>query len=139
VALAPPVAIQPQLSTKQLALAIQQELARLGCNPGTPDGDWGRRTISAITAFNQQTNLSLETAKPNADTLPVLKSTAGVICTAPPAQVKPVSTGYTEPKKKAPQTVKKKAPPKKKVKAYRGGEGARLDCDSGRKVTNECF
>ncbi len=131
--------LQQQLNPRDLTIAIQQELTRLGCNPGPADGDWGRRTVNAITAFNRQTNLSLDAGKPGENTLPVLKSTAGAICTSSSPQVKPVSTGYTAPKKKTPKTVKKKAPPKKKVKTYRGGEGARLDCESGRKVTNECF
>ncbi len=132
-AAAAPASTKPQLSPKELTLAIQQELARLGCNPGRPDGDWGRRTVNAVSAFNRQTNLSLETAKPNADTLPVLKSTAGKICTSPPPRVKPVSTGYTAPKKKAPS-----GPPKKKKKSY-GDESLRVDCESGRKVTADCF
>jgi peptidoglycan hydrolase-like protein with peptidoglycan-binding domain len=38
-------------------LALQNRLAELGFAPGTPDGDYGRRTVNAITAFQDLVDL----------------------------------------------------------------------------------
>ena len=45
-----------------LARNIQQELVRLGCQSGDPDGNWGKATRAAIGRFNRYAKASLDPA-----------------------------------------------------------------------------
>lgn len=135
-----PVAVtgaEQKLSAGELIVSIQQELGRLGCNPGSADGDWGRRTRSAMSQFNRYTNFSLDTQKPTKAALPVLRSINGTIC-PPPAKAAVTKAKKAYPKKK-PVTSAKKKPysGSAKKKEQWGGEQTRVDCQ--RAVTADCF
>lgn len=79
-ALLPEEEADPRIALEDLALRQQKELDRLGCEPGTPDGKWGRRTRSAMEAFNRATDLSLETGAATPAALDVLKTRTGRVC-----------------------------------------------------------
>ncbi len=143
--------------TPQLVTDIQQQLARLNCNPGPADGLWGLRTSSAISDLNSETGKKLNTSGPQQETLDTLRAMQGPVCKTPAPQiVKPKPVKRTKPKvvnKRKPTVVKKNpyaapstygAPrqtyssPKKK-KEYWGGEDTRLGCESGAEITEKCF
>lgn len=48
---ATPAAAEPEFDPGELAKAVQEELARLNCNPGHPDGIWGPRSAGALKTF----------------------------------------------------------------------------------------
>lgn len=74
------VTIEPAPTQEELARAQQKELDRLGCEPGTPDGKWGRRTRSAMETFNRETKLSFETTAATMAALDAMKMRNGRIC-----------------------------------------------------------
>lgn len=127
--------VKQKLSGAELTSAIQQELARLGCNPGPADGDWGLRTRNALARFNQQASTNLDISKPSETMLPVLKSVPGVICPQPAIQTVAKKKVVKSSKKKAPVVAAKK---KSKKKELWGGETTRLACESGH-ITADCF
>lgn len=134
--------VKQKLSGAELASAIQQELARLGCNPGPVDGDWGLRTRNALGLFNQQASANLDASKPSETMLPILKSVPGVICPQPAIQAR-ANPKKSAPKKKVVKSSKKKTPvvaakKKSKKKEYWGGAGTRLRCEGGH-ITADCF
>ncbi len=125
-----------------LTVAIQKELARVGCSPGRPDGDWGKRTRSAISRFNAQASLDLPSDRPSEATLAALKAKTETVCAAAPS--KTVTTpAKTTRKKVASPAAKKPGPPaaKKKPKEdrYWGGEDTRVDCEMRGLWTADCF
>jgi len=72
--------IEPQLDPRQIVLGIQQELSRLSCNPGQPDGIWGRRSQGALDNFRRSARVQLASASPDADLLNQLKDYDGKGC-----------------------------------------------------------
>ena len=72
------------------ARAAQQELARLGFDPGPADGVWGQRSTDATLAFQRAHNLTT-TGRPDAATLAALRSGPGDVVppTGPPAAAPP--------------------------------------------------
>lgn len=131
---------EEQTVSPQLVSDIQRELDRLGCNPGPADGLWGLRSSSAMADLNKESGQNLNTADPEQESLDALRKMQGPVCKTPAPQiVKPA------PAKPAPKTAKKntyaapKKAAKKKEKEYWGGEDTRIDCITGRRITNECF
>lgn len=166
VATAAPKDVAP-LTGRPLVVALQTELARLGCSPGRPDGKWGGKTSRAMRNFNRYAKLSLATGKPDNDALAVLKSKTGRICplncgaqynavgnscvkkTCPAGRVLNrkgacvVIAKKAPPRKATPKkrpTVSRKAPKKKSPKRdqFWGGEDSRVDCERG-VFTDKCF
>lgn len=86
---APPVEVDP----RELALGLQKELARLNCNPGRPDGIWGKRSQRALDSFSRHSNVKLVAAQPDAGLLDQLRGYDGSGC---------------------PKIVRKKSPPKQR-------------------------
>lgn len=142
--------------TPQLVTDIQQQLARLNCNPGPADGLWGLRTSSAISDLNSESGKKLDASGPQQETLDVLRAMQGPVCKTPAPQiVKPKPVQRTKPKvvrQANPPAVKKKtypgsnpyAAPRRpsaapKKKEYWGGEDTRLGCESGAEITEKCF
>lgn len=126
---------EKHLDKKEIVSGIQGELARLGCNPGPVDGQWGLRTSSAISNLNAASNQNLEEGKPDEKALTALRAMTGTICKAPPRIVRPVPH-RTAPVKKA-YTAPAQKP--KKAKEYWGGEDTRIGCETGRAITDKCF
>ena len=70
----------PLLSAEELALEVQKELARLGCNPGQPDGRWGGRSQAAAERFSQHAGITVNAQEPSPDMLLILQSRQGRVC-----------------------------------------------------------
>ena len=72
--------IAPPLEGRELTLALQTELDRVGCNPGKVDGGWGTRSRKALVSFNQHAKLQLLTHVPTIDALEVVKGAKDRVC-----------------------------------------------------------
>ncbi|MEM7748735.1 MAG: caspase family protein [Pseudomonadota bacterium] len=59
---------------------VQQELARLGCDPGEPDGIWGRRGKKALQSFAAHSKLKIVSLEPTATVLETLRQKSGRVC-----------------------------------------------------------
>ena len=55
-------ALETNIDPRELARGIQNELARLNCNPGRPDGIWGRRSQAALNKFVKASKVELASA-----------------------------------------------------------------------------
>ncbi|MEZ5923705.1 MAG: caspase family protein [Hyphomicrobiaceae bacterium] len=65
-----------------LAQQLQTELARVGCYQGKVDGDWGRRSASALDSFNAATGLELDVSQPTGEALEKVLASQEAICEA---------------------------------------------------------
>lgn len=65
---------------RELTVALQRELERVGCDPGKIDGSWGRRGRSALTKFNKHAKLNLPTGEPSQDAIEAIKGKPGRVC-----------------------------------------------------------
>ncbi len=63
-----------------LVTAIQQELVRVGCYAGEPDGAWSERTRVAMQAFNTSVQVSLPTTSPDYILLTLLQGHSAKAC-----------------------------------------------------------
>lgn len=102
-----------QEKTKALALArnLQNELRRVGCDPGNVDGKWDNRAKEALTDFVRRTKASISTDQPNEEALREVQAKKERIC--------PLRCGSSEHEingkcvtrtKVEPRQVEKKAP-----------------------------
>lgn len=147
------------LTGPALVLALQKELARLGCAPGRADGIWGRKTKSALSRFIRYAKLSLPGDTPSATALAALKGKTARVCPIQCGAGRVLKGGQcvvvrakpkpkTVSKKPRPTAVKKRpagwrAPTTTQRKSpnndqYWGGEDTRIDCQLGR-WTGDCF
>jgi hypothetical protein len=79
--LAKPGLLKPSVPEgRELRLQIQKQLSRLNCLSGETEGDWGRKTVTAIESVNRRTGLALSSLDANPDTLLELKSLSGPLC-----------------------------------------------------------
>lgn len=69
-----------QASKRELVLSIQKQLVRLGCNPGRPDGAWGRKSRSAVQAFSRSTKKRVAGLGPTKQLLASLTRHKGRAC-----------------------------------------------------------
>lgn len=72
--------IEVQVDPRQVALGIQQELQRLSCNPGRPDGLWGRRSQGALDQFARAAKVRLVSTEPTPELLDQLRDYDGNGC-----------------------------------------------------------
>jgi hypothetical protein len=79
---------------RELILAVQRELNRLGCNAGAADGQWGPKGRAAMGRFNKYAKQNLHAAQPTLEAVDALKSKAVRIC--------PAELPNTEPARAAP-------------------------------------
>lgn len=107
---------EPSPEPADLALPLQKELARVGCDPGRPDGNWGRKSRNAMAAFNRQTNSALPTAQPTSRALEIVKARTDRVCK--PSPTRPAAT-------------KKKPAAKSKVTRKSNGSDFRTRCKAG--------
>jgi len=78
---APPGGAAPETADERaLALAVQAELNRLGCDAGPADGAWGRRSRAALEAFAKRKRLALAALEPAPDLLDLLKAEEARVC-----------------------------------------------------------
>ena len=70
----------PRLVGRALVLRIQQELQRVGCNPGRPDGDWGPKSTRAANSFMRHSRVRIASARPTDELLDALESENRRVC-----------------------------------------------------------
>jgi len=85
---------QTEEPTPELLRAVQTELSRLGCYSAGIDGDWGRRSQTALDEFARRTN---QEAPLNSQLIELLKAHTDRVCPKPAAKPKTAS----RPKPKA--------------------------------------
>ncbi len=71
---------EPVEPSRELVRSIQQELQRVGCNPGSADGLWGRQSRSALGEFSRHGDVELATLEPSQPLLDSLKERSGRVC-----------------------------------------------------------
>ncbi|MCP5085001.1 MAG: caspase family protein [Alphaproteobacteria bacterium] len=70
----------PVMSKRDLAQNIQKELLRLGCDPGRPDGSWGRNSKRALGAYSRHQNRRLASLNPSPEILQDLQGHSARVC-----------------------------------------------------------
>ena len=78
----PDVPPAPGTSPQGLARALQTELKRVGCDPGSLDGNWGAKSRQALEKFQRLSKLSLSTDEPSEAALQGVAGQMGRICPA---------------------------------------------------------
>lgn len=74
----------PALAGRELVIALQTELNRIGCYAGTVDGDWGNMSRSAVEAFRESSGAAIPATDPSIELLDALKSRSTVVCSVQP-------------------------------------------------------
>jgi hypothetical protein len=72
-----------------LARELQQELARVGCSAGRPDGLWGSRSRDAVRQFNRYARASLDPDMPSQEALAAVREHRDRVCPLEPVLTKP--------------------------------------------------
>jgi hypothetical protein len=70
----------PLLDPHVMTLVLQNELKRVGCEPGKVDGKWGKKGRTALAKFNVYAKLKLPTDAPTMDALEAVKGSKERIC-----------------------------------------------------------
>ena len=109
---------KPELSGEPLVRKIQQELKRVGCDPGKIDGKWGRKGRQALAEFKRRTKAKDLTDEPSLKVVAALKARKSRVCPVSEREVQPRKPrSKTEPLSKqrnAPNRVKRASRRKKK-------------------------
>ena len=63
-----------------LPLQIQAALSNVGCDPGTVDGRWGRKSSAALGRFAKYAGIDLPAPEVSAETLALLENETGRVC-----------------------------------------------------------
>ncbi len=71
---------KPTLSQREITLRIQWNLQRLGCNPGTHDGIWGRKSRAALGQFAKYAKVTVTRREPTQEVLSLLRPRRGRVC-----------------------------------------------------------
>lgn len=79
-ALPPPTPSAPPPDPEALARAIQAELKRVGCDPGSVDGKWGGKVKSALGTFASRQKIALATDQPTPQALQAIANQKGRVC-----------------------------------------------------------
>ena len=83
VGLPAPPAVAPSAATTSplgLARALQTELKRVGCDPGSADGNWGTKSRQALDKFARFSKLAVPTGEPSEAALEGVAGQLGRIC-----------------------------------------------------------
>ena len=70
----------PRIVTSQIIRSIQTDFNRLGCNAGTPDGKWGRKSINALSQYSKHANKQYASVEPTIDLHDDLRSIRKRVC-----------------------------------------------------------
>ena len=65
---------------RQLIIALQTELNRVGCYNGTIDGDWGNMSRRAVEIFLDSAGVDVAASEPTPELLDALKSRSTIVC-----------------------------------------------------------
>jgi hypothetical protein len=100
---APPPGPSPvELKPHELALAVQTELKRVGCDPGDIDGVWGGRSRDALAAFGHFAKIDVAELSPTPQILALIKGKTDVVCVAS-GEEPPLGEGAPPPESAPPQ------------------------------------
>ncbi len=88
---------------RELARMLQVELLRVGCNPGTPDGEWGAKSRRALERFNREADTNLRTQSASAEALEVVGAHGKVCSAAVQKAQKPAAPVTKQPAARAAQ------------------------------------
>jgi hypothetical protein len=84
-----------ELKPRELALAVQTELKRVGCYPGSIDGVWCGRSREALAVFGPKVGVA-ELA-PTPQILALIKGKSDAVCLASGEGHPPVGEGAPPP------------------------------------------
>ena len=123
---AQPTPVAPATSPPALARALQTELKRVGCDPGSVEGNWGTKSKQALGKFVRLSKLSVPTDVPTEVALQAVASQKGCICPLECGQGETVANG----------TCVAKARPEKRraVERHRGRDANRERFNVGPRV-----
>jgi hypothetical protein len=88
-----PVTLRPE----ELALAVQTELKRVGCDPGDVDGVWGGRSREALAAFGHFAKVDVAELAPTPEILALIKGKDAAVCVASGEAHPPIGEGPPPP------------------------------------------
>jgi hypothetical protein len=88
-----PVTLRPE----ELALAVQTELKRVGCDPGEVDGVWGGHSREALAAFGHFAKVDVAELAPTPEILALIKGKSAVVCVASGEAQPPVGEAAPQP------------------------------------------
>jgi putative peptidoglycan binding protein len=86
-----------ELKPRELALAVQTELKRVGCYPGSIDGVWGGRSREALAAFGHFAKVDVAELAPTPQILALIKGKSDAVCVASGEVHHPVGEGAPPP------------------------------------------
>ena len=72
----------PIFSGNSLVTDLQRELDRVGCDPGSIDGRWGRDTERALEQLNRVASLGVKTDGPTTQALYDIRGISGHVCSS---------------------------------------------------------
>lgn len=75
-----PVTSEPELDTRSLTMVLQNELRRVGCDPGKVDGVWGSKGSGALASFNRHASLNLPMNAPTIEAIEAVKDKTERVC-----------------------------------------------------------
>jgi hypothetical protein len=84
VAALPETPATPALEGRQLIIALQTELNRVGCYNWPIDGEWGNQSRRAVEMFRENAGVAVAATDPTPDLLDTLKSRSTVVCQVQP-------------------------------------------------------
>jgi uncharacterized caspase-like protein len=70
----------PQMDPTDIARLLQAHLKRVGCNPGSIDGNWDDGSKKALELFNKNARTGLDVKLASLDALDVVRSNANRVC-----------------------------------------------------------
>lgn len=71
---------EPRIDMRAIARDLQAELKRVGCDPGSTDGNWSPRSQDALAQFNQRAGMDLDTRGATVAALESVRVQRGRIC-----------------------------------------------------------
>jgi len=73
--------IRPKpLNRRQMTILLQQQLTRVGCDPGEVDGQWGRKSRRALVRFKRFAKIKLPYSDLSPEVVDAVKQKAARVC-----------------------------------------------------------
>jgi hypothetical protein len=121
---------------EDLVTNIQDELKRVGCFGGDPDGVWGSTSRDALSKYFKTKKLKLTGAEPTEFYLENLQREEGIVCVyVPPKPPKQTVTKYAPNKPEKRSVIERRPPVAKKAIAERSSKGKRTVASNERPRT----
>ncbi len=70
----------PTLDLKAMTLVLQNELRRVGCDPGKVDGKWGNKGKKALSRFIRLVKLKIPTKQPSMEAINIVRKQKERVC-----------------------------------------------------------